>query len=89
MTESELHAIIERLRAEPREAEWLEFKANRYDPQEVGEYLSALVNLNMIDTQGGSQTRAVPVAKVPAGVSIANKLTGSKNELGKSCFSLR
>lgn len=44
MTESELHALIERLRAEPQETEWLEFKANRYEPQEIGEYLSALAN---------------------------------------------
>lgn len=44
MTEPELHALIERLRAEPHETEWLEFKANRYEPQEIGEYLSALAN---------------------------------------------
>lgn len=44
MSESELHALIERLRAEPHETEWLEFKANRYEPQEIGEYLSALAN---------------------------------------------
>jgi len=44
MNESELHALIERLRTEPEETEWLEFKANRYEPQELGEYLSALAN---------------------------------------------
>lgn len=44
MTEPELHALIERLRAEPQETEWLEFKANRYEPQEIGEYFSALAN---------------------------------------------
>lgn len=44
MNEIELHALIERLRAEPHEAEWLEFKANRYEPQDIGEYLSALSN---------------------------------------------
>lgn len=44
MTEPELHALIERLRAEPQETEWLEFKANRYESQEIGEYLSALAN---------------------------------------------
>ncbi len=44
MNEAELQALIERLRAEPHEAEWLEFKANRYEPQEIGEYLSALAN---------------------------------------------
>lgn len=44
MTEPELHALIEKLLAEPHETEWLEFKANRYEPQELGEYLSALAN---------------------------------------------
>lgn len=44
MTELELHALIEKLRAEPHETVWLEFKANRYEPQELGEYLSALAN---------------------------------------------
>jgi ATP-dependent DNA helicase RecG len=41
---AELTALLDRLRAEPREAEWLEFKANRYESQLLGEYLSALAN---------------------------------------------
>lgn len=44
MDNSELVALIDRLRAEPSELEWLEFKHNRYPPQEIGEYLSALAN---------------------------------------------
>jgi ATP-dependent DNA helicase RecG len=44
MNTAELHALLDRLRAEPHETEWLEFKANRYDAQELGEYLSALAN---------------------------------------------
>ncbi|MCY2987448.1 MAG: putative DNA binding domain-containing protein [Planctomycetota bacterium] len=44
MNVSELTALLDRLRAEPRGSEWLEFKANRYEPQLVGEYLSALAN---------------------------------------------
>jgi len=44
MNDTELHALVDRLRAEPHETEWLEFKANRYEPQEIGEYLSALAN---------------------------------------------
>lgn len=44
MNTAELHALIDRLRAEPRETEWMEFKANRYEPQLLGEYLSALSN---------------------------------------------
>jgi ATP-dependent DNA helicase RecG len=44
MTDAELQALIARLRGEPHETEWLEFKANRYEPQEIGEYLSALAN---------------------------------------------
>lgn len=44
MTEKELSSLLERLQHEPNEAEWLEFKDSRYDPEEIGEYLSALSN---------------------------------------------
>lgn len=44
MNTAERTALVDRLRAEPRETEWLEFKANRYEPQALGEYLSALAN---------------------------------------------
>ncbi|HMV22323.1 MAG TPA: putative DNA binding domain-containing protein [Rhodocyclaceae bacterium] len=44
MNTADLSALLDRLRAEPRETEWLEFKANRYEPQVLGEYLSALAN---------------------------------------------
>ncbi len=44
MNTQELTALLDRLRAEPQETEWLEFKANRYEPQTLGEYLSALAN---------------------------------------------
>jgi len=44
MNTAELTALLDRLRAEPRETEWLEFKANRYERQVLGEYLSALAN---------------------------------------------
>lgn len=44
MNTQELAALLDRLRREPRETEWLEFKENQYDPQTLGEYLSALAN---------------------------------------------
>ena len=44
MDTPELIALLDRLRAEPRETEWLEFKVSRYEPQLLGEYLSALAN---------------------------------------------
>lgn len=44
MNTADLTALLDRLRAEVRETEWLEFKTNRYDPQVLGEYLSALAN---------------------------------------------
>ncbi|MDO9067589.1 MAG: putative DNA binding domain-containing protein [Deltaproteobacteria bacterium] len=44
MNTQELTALLDRLRAEPRESEWLEFKANRFELQPLGEYLSALAN---------------------------------------------
>jgi ATP-dependent DNA helicase RecG len=44
MNTQELTALLDRLRAEPRETEWLEFKTNPHEPQLLGEYLSALAN---------------------------------------------
>lgn len=44
MTEPERIALIDRLRALPTETEWCELKRNRYEPQQLGEYLSALAN---------------------------------------------
>lgn len=44
MTQRELISLVDRLRAERREREWFEFKKNRFEPQELGEYLSALSN---------------------------------------------
>jgi len=41
---SDLIALVDRLRGLPTETEWLEFKRNHADPQEIGEYLSALAN---------------------------------------------
>lgn len=36
MNTADLTALRGRLRAEPRESEWLEFKTNRYEPQASG-----------------------------------------------------
>lgn len=44
LNKSDLVAIVDRLRREPYETEWLEFKENRYEPQVIGEYFSALAN---------------------------------------------
>lgn len=44
MNQQELIALVDRLRGLPRETEWLEFKHNNVDSQEIGEYLSALSN---------------------------------------------
>ena len=44
MNQQDLIALVDRLRRLPRETEWLEFKHNNADPQEIGDYLSALAN---------------------------------------------
>lgn len=44
MTNNELHALLDELRAQPKEAEWLEFKVNKAIPQNIGEYISGLAN---------------------------------------------
>jgi ATP-dependent DNA helicase RecG len=40
----DLISLVDRLRALPTETEWLEFKRNHVEPQEIGNYLSALAN---------------------------------------------
>lgn len=42
--EQELLGILAELRGLPRETEWVEFKHNNAEPDEVGQYLSALAN---------------------------------------------
>jgi ATP-dependent DNA helicase RecG len=44
MDEQELKALLDELRALPEETEWIEFKLNYAEPQEIGEYISALSN---------------------------------------------
>lgn len=44
MNQSDLVNLIDELRALQGETEWVEFKVDNYNPQEIGEYLSALSN---------------------------------------------
>lgn len=44
MDVKELSALLGTLTSFPHEVEWVEFKGNNADPQEIGEYLSALAN---------------------------------------------
>lgn len=45
MTEAQIVDLVDRLRSEPAEAEWLEFKQTQVQPaKELGEYVSALSN---------------------------------------------
>ena len=39
-----LTSLVQELRNLPGESEWVEFKINVYEPQEIGEYISALAN---------------------------------------------
>ncbi|WP_235581678.1 ATP-binding protein [Rhodococcus sp. Leaf278] len=41
---AEFEDLVNRLVEQPAESEWLEFKQNMNDPQEIGEYISALAN---------------------------------------------
>ena len=43
-TNDSLKSLLKELLALPKETEWVEFKLNNDDPQEIGEYLSALSN---------------------------------------------
>ncbi len=51
MSEHERIALIDRLRALPTETEWLELKRNRIEPEQLGEYLSALANAACLSGQ--------------------------------------
>lgn len=44
MNKEELNILLEELRELPKESEWVEFKHNNTNPQEIGEYISALAN---------------------------------------------
>src|ERR1035437_7643578 len=44
MNEQDLFTLLKQLQALPKECEWVEFKVNNSNPQEIGEYLSALSN---------------------------------------------
>ena len=44
MNETELVSLIDSLRRKRNEKDWFEFKLNAIDPQELGEYISALSN---------------------------------------------
>ncbi len=43
-TDAEIHALLQELRKQPLETEWVEFKRNNTKPEEMGEYISALSN---------------------------------------------
>ena len=44
MTTEELTRLLQDLTALPHETEWVEFKKNKANPEEIGEYLSAIAN---------------------------------------------
>ena len=44
MIQSEIERLINELTTLPKETEWVEFKVNNANPQEIGEYISALSN---------------------------------------------
>jgi len=44
-SEEYLLGLIQKLCKLPHETEWVEFKHNKAEPEEIGEYLSALANI--------------------------------------------
>lgn len=51
MITGDLIALVDRLRALSAETEWCEFKRNNCEPQQLGEYLSALANAACVAAQ--------------------------------------
>jgi ATP-dependent DNA helicase RecG len=43
-----LEGLVRELVKLPREVEWVEFKQNNDDPQQLGEYISALANASAL-----------------------------------------
>jgi len=48
MTTADLQALLAELTSLPNETEWAEFKHNNADPEEIGEYISALANASAL-----------------------------------------
>ncbi|WKZ30535.1 MAG: ATP-binding protein [Candidatus Dojkabacteria bacterium] len=48
MSQNELTELVDELRTLPTEVEWVEFKVNNENPDEIGEYISALANSSCI-----------------------------------------
>src|SRR5262245_29339669 len=53
MTGDELQHLLRTALALPRETEWVEFKLNNFDPEEIGEYISALSNAAALHRKEG------------------------------------
>jgi ATP-dependent DNA helicase RecG len=51
MNQQEFSTLLTELRSHSHETEWIEFKQNNADPQEIGEYLSALSNAAALHRQ--------------------------------------
>lgn len=51
MNHGELATLVDRLRSQQAETEWLEFKRSRHEPRAIGEYLSALANAACLANQ--------------------------------------
>ena len=48
MEQMRFHPLIQQLTSYPEELEWVEFKHNKADPEEIGEYISALSNASAL-----------------------------------------
>lgn len=51
MIVSEYERLVSELTTLPKETEWVEFKLNNSNPQEIGEYISALSNSALISSK--------------------------------------
>lgn len=78
-------ALLDRLLAEPQEQPWLEFKVNDDDPQNLGEYVSALANAAMLaDRERGYLVFGIQDGtkeKIGTNVRLESKKKGNENFL--------
>ncbi|MCW5962360.1 MAG: ATP-binding protein, partial [Pyrinomonadaceae bacterium] len=74
--------LIHSLKRLPAETEWIEFKVNNSDPNEIGEYISALSNSSALLRQpAGFLVWGIEDAThITTGTNFKPKLTKSKNQ---------
>lgn len=66
-----LQGLVTELRKLPAETGWVEFKENNSNPDDIGEYLSALSNTAALEGKAQADLLPAPAFEVPDGSTRA------------------